>query len=306
MLREGVISDEPGTTLQDLLQLRHLTLSTRELSVRGLTHLPGKVQSRRRGNGLDFDDLRRYQPGDDVRHIDWNVTARTQQTHLRLYREDRERALTVAVDLRACMFTGSKCFLADRALRLAGLSLWQAARNGDRCAAVVLDDDGIHSSRPRIAERGALEALGLLARRYEQADKLTTHNASPPLTDLLLRLNQTSRLAGKHLLFSGLSQPGANLAEQLPVSAAKRCLSVVELIDPLEQSGLPPGIYPYQHSGQNALANLNKAEAKSLKKKLDAALIAKRAPWQKQHIPLHRPDELAAHFLQQLHVMGLL
>ena len=306
MSDESFLPTEPGTTLQALLQLRHLTLDARELSLRGLTGLPGKVQSRRRGNGLDFDDLRRYQPGDDVRHIDWNVTARTQQPHIRLYREDRERAITVVVDLRSSMFTGSDCYLADRAMRFAALSLWQASRNGDRCAAVVFDETGIHSSRPRIADRGALEALGMLSARYAEAVQNAGHAASLPLSTLLAHLNQCSRLAGSLLLFSGLHDPGDDIDVQLAISGGKRALSVVEITDPLEHDGLPPGLYPYQHRGNTALAALTASDARTLRDTLRATLAVKRAPWQTHLIPLLDPDPQAAGFLRALQQRGLL
>ena len=66
--------------------------------------LAGRHASRLRGRGLNFEEIRRYQPGDDIRQIDWKVTVRTRQTHSRVYTEERERSVLLLVDQRITMF----------------------------------------------------------------------------------------------------------------------------------------------------------------------------------------------------------
>ncbi|HEX5788874.1 MAG TPA: DUF58 domain-containing protein, partial [Woeseiaceae bacterium] len=98
-------SDPPApgvyTSLADLVALRH--------SARGFSFLPrqpvhsllaGRHASRLRGRGLNFEEIRRYQAGDDIRLIDWNVTARTRKTHSRVFTEERERTTLLVVDQR--------------------------------------------------------------------------------------------------------------------------------------------------------------------------------------------------------------
>ena len=82
--------------------------------------LAGSERTRYRGRGMDFEEVRLYQPGDDIRSIDWRVTARTQVPHTKLYREERERPIFVLVDQRSPMFFGSKrCFKSVLAAYLA-------------------------------------------------------------------------------------------------------------------------------------------------------------------------------------------
>jgi len=101
------MSSATAITLDDLLSLQHshALLEKNQGLSRGMTS--GPFISRHRGHGLDFDDLRLYSPGDDVRHIDWKVTARYGQAHTRLYREERDSTVTTAVDLRRVMCTGT-------------------------------------------------------------------------------------------------------------------------------------------------------------------------------------------------------
>ena len=300
--------DSPGTSLQDMLHLRHLDVKNRPVSTGGLSGFPGKVQSRQRGNGMDFDDLRRYIPGDDVRHIDWNVTARTQQPHIRLYREDRERSVTVAVDLRPSMFTGSSCFRADRAVRLAALTLWHASSNGDRCAATVYDQIGIHSSQPAIAERGVLDALGLLAQRYQTASQSPDYSADPPLVPWLDFLTGSGRQAGSVIFLSALDNPGRELEESLKKAAHHRFFHTVVLSDPIELAQLPPGDFAFLHKGQARQATLSRRAASRLKSLQDKSFREKLAPWRKHKLPLLLENEHTnpSEIPRLLHVGGII
>ena len=98
-----------GVSVQELIALKmqsmkiHLGLSNRVRSV-----LAGNHASKFRGRGMDFAESRRYQNGDDARHIDWRVTARTQQPHSKLYIEERERPVFILVDFSPTMFFGSR------------------------------------------------------------------------------------------------------------------------------------------------------------------------------------------------------
>lgn len=276
----------PHITLDDLIQLRHSLSTNRNPDTRGLTGFPGKVQSRRRGNGLDFDDLRRYHPGDDVRHMDWNVTARTQTPHIRLFREDRERALTVGVDLRPCMFTGSDELKATTCCKLAASALWLASGQGDRCSASVFDATGIHSSRPQIAERGALSALGLIAERYKTAFNARGEH-SPQLTPWLEMINSAGRLAGSVWLFSSLDYPGDNIAQHLQAACGHGRLTLVEIVDRLETEGLPRGFYPWSTQEDKGVANLSPTDAKNLRLRLHSNRITRRETYRSSSLPLH-------------------
>ena len=98
------VSKAVQVCLTDLIQLNHPagSLALKSLSIRSI--LSGSYLSKVKGRGMEFDEVRLYTPGDDVRSLDWRVTARTGRPHTKLYREERERPVFVSVDYRSPMF----------------------------------------------------------------------------------------------------------------------------------------------------------------------------------------------------------
>ncbi|MCW5889873.1 MAG: DUF58 domain-containing protein [bacterium] len=192
--------DAPGvyTSLDELVRLRQYT--------RGFSFLPrqplhsllaGRHASRLRGRGLDFAELRRYLPGDDVRTIDWRVTARTRRPWVRIYTEERDRPLLLVVDQRRHMFFGSRRAMKSvAAAEAAALAAWRTLGAGDRVGALVFDDAEVTELRPQRSEAQVLRILnavvacnralrvdapgdadpGMLNRVLAQAARVATHD----------------------------------------------------------------------------------------------------------------------------------
>ena len=119
--------------------------------------LAGRHGSRMRGRGLDFEELRDYLPGDDVRAIDWRVTARTGSPHVRVYTEERDRPLVLVVDQRQSMFFGTRRAMKSvAALEVAALAAWRALQQGDRVGGWVFDDDRAETVWPHRSRRAVL------------------------------------------------------------------------------------------------------------------------------------------------------
>lgn len=143
--------------LDDLIRLRYRASGFSFLP-RQPVHslLAGRRGSRLRGRGLDFEELRAYLPGDDVRTMDWRVTARTRKPHVRVYTEERDRPVLLVVDQRLSMFFGSRRAMKSVvAAEAAALAAWRVLRAGDRVGALVFDDDEVveipaHRSRARV------------------------------------------------------------------------------------------------------------------------------------------------------------
>jgi uncharacterized protein (DUF58 family) len=174
------------TRLSDLINLRfparqlQLTRKKRALSV-----LAGPNKSNFRGRGIDFEEVRSYQPGDDIRTIDWRVTARTGSAHTKLFREERERPVLVVVDQRASMFFGSShCFKSVLAAQLAGLLAWSALDSGDRIGGLVFNDEEHRDIRPRRSRKTALALMSHVA-HYNAALPLQAQDDSDSFADML-------------------------------------------------------------------------------------------------------------------------
>jgi uncharacterized protein (DUF58 family) len=122
--------------------------------------LAGRHASRLRGRGLDFEEIRAYLSGDDVRSIDWRVTARTGSAHVRVYTEERERTALVLVDQRQAMFFGTRLNLKSvAAAEAAALCAWRVCLSGDRVGAVVFDDADLVALRPQRSQAQVLRIL---------------------------------------------------------------------------------------------------------------------------------------------------
>ena len=129
------------TSLADLAGLEHQTKGFNFLPRQPIhSVLAGRHNSRLRGRGLNFEEIRVYLPGDDIRNIDWKVTARLQKPHVRVSTEERDRPAILVVDQRIPMFFGSRLYVKSvTAARLAALFAWTIFHSGDRIGAVVHD-----------------------------------------------------------------------------------------------------------------------------------------------------------------------
>jgi uncharacterized protein (DUF58 family) len=122
--------------------------------------LSGRRGSKVRGRGLDFEELRAYLPGDDVRAIDWKVTARMRKPFVRVFTEEKDRPVLLLVDQRLNMFFGSqRCTKSFVAAKAAALAAWRVFRSGDRVGAFVFDDSQIEEVRPHRSRQTIMRVL---------------------------------------------------------------------------------------------------------------------------------------------------
>ena len=120
----------------------------------------GRRASHVRGRGLDFEEIRSYVNGDDVRSIDWRVTARTQKPYVRVYSEERDRPTMLVIDQRINMFFGSRTSMKSVvAAEIAALAAWRVFHQGDRVGAFVFNDDAIEYVRMRRSRATVLRIL---------------------------------------------------------------------------------------------------------------------------------------------------
>ncbi|QXI18361.1 DUF58 domain-containing protein [Pseudomonas hamedanensis] len=152
-----------GLVYVSLAQLMALEFKARDLSFLARqpqgSILAGNHASRLRGRGLNFDELRRYQPGDDLRHLDWRASLRTGKPVVRTFAEERDRPALIVVDQRMAMFFGSqRSFKSAVAAELAALAAWMVFHAGDRVGGLVFNDTRIDSLAP-LRSRKRVEAL---------------------------------------------------------------------------------------------------------------------------------------------------
>ena len=163
--RKKVGADKPPgvyANLDDLIRIQFKARNFSFLPQQPVTSvLSGRYASRLRGRGLNFEEIRRYLPGDDIRTMDWKVTARTRSPHVRVYTEEKDRAILLVVDQRINMFFGTRDKLKSvTAAELAALGAWRAVAVGDRIGAVVFNDAELFDIRPQRSQKTVMSILG--------------------------------------------------------------------------------------------------------------------------------------------------
>jgi uncharacterized protein (DUF58 family) len=140
--------------------------------------LTGRHSSKLRGRGLNFEELRHYRAGDDIRTMDWKVTNRTRKPHVRVFTEERERNVILVVDQRVSMFFGSQDKMKSVvAVEAAALIAWRVLASGDRIGAVIVSDDKIVNINP---ERSKANVIKILSKMVEMNHQLKVGSKSHP------------------------------------------------------------------------------------------------------------------------------
>ena len=193
----------------------------------------GEYVSRFKGRGMEFDETRIYQPGDDIRSIDWRVTARSDKTHTKVYREERERPVFISVDYRPTMaFATRGVFKSVQAAKIAGLLAWLAHANGDRIGGQIFNQRGCQEIKPKGGKHAVLHFLNALVK----PDCANDEHVS--LERVLTRLIQHTRPGSLVYIISDFR--GLTDKAELHLSKLGRHCEVVliHIYDPLE-SQLP-------------------------------------------------------------------
>ncbi len=240
-------SSIPGVTvsLRELVRLRsafgEIAPSVR---TRPLSPVAGRHRSGFRGRGLEFDEVRIYQPGDDVRNIDWRVTARRGKPHTKLFREERERPVLLLVDLNPGMFFGTRRqFKSVLAARLAALVAWAAVEGGDRAGGVVSGGKGrrrVLAPRPR--KSGVLPILHAMEQLQPRRPGETGHGG---LDESLYVLKNMARSGSLAVLLSDFRELGATGEKHIRAIARNNDVTAFLIHDLLETVPPPPGIYRF-------------------------------------------------------------
>jgi len=235
-------------SVKDLVSLRHQVGALEVKAHRqALSLLAGNRLSPFKGRGIDFDQVRRYQSGDDVRHMDWRVTARTGHPHLKLFRQERERPVFFLVDFSASMLFGTKvAFKSVIAAQASALLAWATMKQGDRVGAVLCSEQGHTDLRPTGGRNGVLRFIHALADLHAVARNARTSSAGdrlPPLAFALERLMRTARPGSQIFLISDFVGMDASCESTITRLGVHNELVCMMVFDPLEEAPPPPGMY---------------------------------------------------------------
>lgn len=225
------------TDLKQLIALQQLATGFSFLPRQPIhSVLSGRHASRLRGRGLNFEELRHYRIGDDIRTMDWKVTQRTRKPHVRVYTEERERPVLLLVDQRIGMFFGSQVKMKSViAAELAALSAWRVLDVGDRVGAIIFGDAELTEIKP---QRSHKTVMRLLQQVHDYNHKL---HAQYPLqqnnSQLNVALKQAERLCGHDyllVLISDMSGWDTASVKSLKRLSRHNDMITAMVFDPLE------------------------------------------------------------------------
>lgn len=206
----------------------------------------GAYVSHFKGRGMEFDESRPYQPGDDPRNIDWRVTARNTEAYTKLFREERERPVLVMVDIRSGMhFATRGCFKSVNAARAASLVAWAAHHRGDRLGGIVFGDRMHRELKPRLGRRAALRFVHELAEHpdWQRSVSPTAEGTEDALTQAMAALRRVTRPGSLVVIISDFVGLSRMTQSYLSGIAKHNEVLAIFVSDPLERQLPPPGRY---------------------------------------------------------------
>jgi len=225
--REPAQNDNDARLTRILKRVRRIELLTRGM-VKEM--LGGQYHSRFKGQGIEFDDFREYQPGDDVRFIDWNVTARMNDPFVRKYVEERELTVMICVDVSGSGDYGSQeDSKRERAAEIAAVFAFSAVQNQDKVG-LILFSNGIEQFLP--ARKGAPHALRILRDILNNEPQQHGTDIKPALDLALERIPHRALL----ILISDFITPDHAWEKSLRAVAAKHDVVAAQIMDPREMT----------------------------------------------------------------------
>jgi uncharacterized protein (DUF58 family) len=229
-------------SLPELLALRAAG-ATLNLEARGIHAVgSGAYVSAFKGRGMEFDETRPYQVGDDPRAIDWRVTARTGKAFTKLYREERERPVIVGLDLTPSMhFATAGMFKSVLGTRAAALIAWSAIAAGDRLGGLVFSGGNHVELRPRLGRGAVLRFLKVVTRDDFWGNAAAA--SATGLSEALTRMRRVARPGSLLAVISDFRGCDEDAENTLGTMARHNEVLLIAVHDPLESELPPPGRY---------------------------------------------------------------
>lgn len=226
--------------LEDLLALRFRALGEPRVAPSVVSARGGTRLSRQRGRGIDFSEVRAYQPGDDVRTIDWRVTARKNVVHTKVFREERERLTLIVVDQTQSMFFGSRVRLKSvAAAEFAALAAWRSIRHNDRVGGIVIGNGELAIHRPYRNVKPLARFLGDLTRLNHKLTPGTPPPGRQHMADALLSVRRLARSHYRIYFVSDFDPVGEHWRDTFRALARHNEVVAIRVFDRLERE-LPP------------------------------------------------------------------
>lgn len=254
----STIPNAIAVQLADLIALKRF-VTHKILPIQGKKIQNGSHLSKWRGRGMDFAETRHYQIGDEIRHMEWKITARTGRPHIKVFEEEKERPVFIVVDFNPSMYFGSKsAFKSVIAAKLAALIAWTVSKEGDRLGGCIYRADTQQVLMPKARNLGLMPFLETLS-AYTKAYKEGSQGRPYLLSEALSRVRRIHRPGSIIVLVSDFYSLDAVAKEHLSLLCEHNDLLAYHIHDPLELAPPKPGIYPLIDGEEEYFLNTHKA-----------------------------------------------
>lgn len=225
-------------TLEELLHYRTQAVHWLPPAQNIWSQMSGNHTSRQKGRGMDFMEVRQYQAGDDIRSIDWRVTARTGKAHTKLFAEDKEQAVILYIDLSSSLHFGSRYVLKSVQLaHFASVLIWLTLAKKDRIGAVIDDGHQCLEFRPSSLQKQGLRILNAIINVHNKQLSCIENSTvrSMPYSEVFETLNTLTPKGSELILLSDFSQTNEKELSQLRRLKQHNSVRAIQFHDPLEQ-----------------------------------------------------------------------
>ncbi|WP_434035262.1 DUF58 domain-containing protein [Formosa sp. 4Alg 33] len=229
-------------TLEHLLQYEWLNtvLNFNVGQQKSNSVLSGRYASRLRGRGLDFEEARPYVIGDDIRNIDWKVTAKTGVTHTKVFTEEKEKPAFIFVDQSPTMGFGSvhktKAVVAGE---LAAVAAYKILKGGDRIGGLVMKGESYDLLTPKRDQRNMLQFFQKIVEANQEIYKQNDFDFAASLKDMIAKLNNIITHDYLVIIISDFHRYNAEMIQYLSLLSQHNDVVLVKVYDPMEEE-LPP------------------------------------------------------------------
>ncbi|MBR3501493.1 MAG: DUF58 domain-containing protein [Alphaproteobacteria bacterium] len=210
--------------------------------------LSGEIKSALKGRGMELEEVRAYAFGDDIRDMDWRVTARKSEPFTKVYHEEKDREITVLVDMSATMVFGTKNELKTvSAAKIAALLGWYALKNKDRFGALIFDGESSHYFKPQNNRQNLISVFNSIA---QASKKVLKHSIKGDISDALKTLQIHQKGHGIIFILSDFSQVDFEKFKQITALAKRNKVCCINIFDVLEEIAPISGEYAAEYAEQ--------------------------------------------------------
>ena len=210
--------------------------------------LSGEIKSALKGRGMELEEVRSYAYGDDIRDMDWRVTARKSEPFTKVYHEEKDREITVMIDMSASMVFGTRNELKTvSAAKIAALLGWYALKNKDRFGVLIFDGESSHYFKPQNNRKSLISIFKFIA---DISEKVLKNSAKGDISEALKTLQIHQKGHGIIFILSDFSQIDFEKFKQIAALAKNNKVCLINIFDVLEEVAPPSDEYLAQYETQ--------------------------------------------------------